>query len=198
MGKRIAVSGGIGAGKSTVIKLIKDEGYSVFSCDEIYKEILLDKEYVKIINETFEGVVKNGEIDKRALANIVFNDGSARETLDALSHPRIMSRLLDKMENCEEDLVFAEVPLLFEGGYENLFDGIIVVIRNQEERIHAVEQRDKTAKADVLARIATQFDYEAKENQNKLNAPNVCIIKNEDTLDNLKSKLLKCLNFFKN
>ena len=131
MGKRIAVSGGIGAGKSTVIKLIKDEGYSVFSCDEIYKEILLDKEYVKIINETFEGVVKNGEIDKRALANIVFNDDFARETLDALSHPRIMSRLLDKMGNCEEDLVFAEVPLLFEGGYENLF----VPCRNQTTTI---------------------------------------------------------------
>ena len=66
--KKIAITGGIGSGKSTVIELIKDQGFPVFSCDEIYKEIIVSKEYIQKIQENFPTAVKNGLIDKQILS----------------------------------------------------------------------------------------------------------------------------------
>ena len=74
MGKKIAVTGGIGSGKSTVLTLLKNLGYPVFSCDEIYREITESQAYVKEIETLFPSCVENGTINRKALAEIVFND----------------------------------------------------------------------------------------------------------------------------
>ena len=74
MKKKIAVTGGIGSGKSTVCKLIENMGYSVFSCDKIYQNIIHSKRYVQEIERVFPSVVKQGEIDKKLLSEIVFSN----------------------------------------------------------------------------------------------------------------------------
>ena len=116
MRKTIAITGGIGSGKSTVAKEISLLGFPVFSCDQIYREIMEDKAYIAQISSVFDGVVVEGKIDKNALSRLIFNDQTARNKLNSIAHPLIMSTLYARMQSCANDFVFAEVPLLFEGG----------------------------------------------------------------------------------
>lgn len=190
--KKIAITGGIGSGKTTVAKEILLLGFPVFSCDAIYKEILQDRAYIAQISKVFNGVVKDGEIDKKALSGLVFSDKSARQKLNEIAHPLIMKQLYAHMQACASDLVFAEVPLLFEGGYEKDFDYIIVVERGLEKRIENVMQRDGVSRLDVLARINAQFDYENIKNSN------VYFLENDGGLDEIKSKIKKLLSKLQN
>jgi dephospho-CoA kinase len=133
--KKIAITGGIGSGKSLVLQCAKELGYPTFSCDEIYKNIMATQEYVEIIRKSFPTCVKNNIINKNLLADIVFNDEKALGKLNSVAHPLIMQTLHEEMEKLKEGIVFAEVPLLFEGNYENDFHETIYVKRNFEDRI---------------------------------------------------------------
>ncbi len=186
MNKKIAITGGIGSGKSTVSQMIRDMGYPVYSCDEIYATLIDDEQYIIKIKNAFPTAVQKDRIDREKLAKIVFNDDSAREKLNKIAHPLIMQSLLQKM-NGEECLVFAEVPLLFEGNFERLFNEIIVVKRNKKERIESVCARDHITKEEVLARMNAQFDYDTE----KINA---IVIENTGDLLALKNSVSSIIN----
>lgn len=188
MVKKIAITGGIGSGKSAVLKILKEEGFPTFSCDEIYKEILFDEEYIRLISLTFPTAVKNGNIDKKVLAEIVFSDKNKREELDSIAHPMIMKKLLEKISQIDNGIVFVEVPLLFECGYTNMFDGVIVVQRSSEERIQSVMKRDGLDEGSVLARMNAQFDYSIfDENYNA--DKNIRILYNDQSIEKLKENI---------
>ena len=87
---KIAITGGIGSWKSTVAKIIKDMGYPVFSCDEIYKNIFESAGFIEQIRKSFPVAIKNEKIDKAELAKVVFSNRGKREQLNRLSHPMIM------------------------------------------------------------------------------------------------------------
>lgn len=186
MKKRIAITGGIGSGKSAVSRIIKDIGYTVFSCDEIYKEIFTQDDYVKSVSLLFDGVVKNGVIDKKALGTLIFADENARKKLNDLSHPKIMSALMESIQEVEANVVFAEVPLLFEGGYEHCFDEIIVVLRDRQARIDSICCRDKIDKDGALLKIQSQFDYDSPKNLPILHKNNIFLIENNSSLNDLR------------
>lgn len=188
MKKRIAITGGIGSGKSTVRNLIKDRGFPAFSCDEIYAELINDRQYIEKITAMFPEVVQNGEIDKKCLSKIVFADATARKRLEDVAHPLIMQKLLHLIDKKTHGLVFAEVPLLFEGGYQNLFDAIIVVVRDKEERIASVQQRDSVSRAEVLSRMNAQVSYDDVVNKIKENIP-VYILENKEGINFLADAL---------
>lgn len=196
MGKKIAVTGGIGSGKSTVLTLLKNLGYPVFSCDEIYREITESQAYVKEIETLFPSCVENGKINRKALAEIVFNDEERRKQLNALAHPLIMKTLIERME-CEPSFSFAEVPLLWEGNYQDLFDYILVVTRKKGARIQAVIQRDGTTVEKVERRIVAQVDYDATDFLKKDNASKIRFIENNSSLQNLEEEIKKAINSIK-
>ncbi len=156
--KKIALTGGIGSGKSVALALLGKWGYPVFSCDEIYAELCGDEEFLRGLSALFPFAVRENALDRAALSAVIFSDGEARKKLDAYTHPRIMRRLLAQME--AYPLSFAEVPLLFEGGYEGLFDGVIVLQRDKAARIAAVMKRSGLSEAETSARIDSQFRYE--------------------------------------
>ena len=79
--KKIAITGGIGSGKSTVARIIKERGFPVFSCDEIYKDVIKSAEYIEKIAQIFPNAVKNNIIDRQTLAKIVFSDSCSGSTL---------------------------------------------------------------------------------------------------------------------
>lgn len=156
---KIAVTGGIGSGKSTVCKIIKDFGYPVISCDEIYKTILEDTKFLQKLAEEFGNeIIKDGKLDKPKLSSIVFSDKDKLKKLNEITHPEIMKELFAQASQFK--LCFCEVPLLFESGYENDFDRVIVVLRNLDERISSVVKRDNLSVEVVKNRIKSQFNYE--------------------------------------
>ena len=187
--KKIAITGGIGSGKSTVLNLIKMQGFPIFSCDEIYKDVVKSIEYIQKIAETFPTVVKDGNIDKQILSSLIFNDASKRELLNQIAHPLIMKKLFDEMDLSNSDFVFAEVPLLFEGDFENLFDAVIVVKRDRKSRVSAVAARDHLAKIDVENRISVQFAYDTPDGMTRIKNCNAYVLENKDSINNLSNKL---------
>ena len=159
MPNKIAVTGGIGSGKSAVCRILKERGYPVFSCDEINRTLLNEKSYLDGLCALFPACVKDGKLNKTALSALVFSDKEALKTLNAYAHPRISERLRRDMEGAEKTC-FAEVPLLFESGMTKQFDGAIVILRNKEERIRAVVARDGLTAEQAEARMKQQFDYD--------------------------------------
>lgn len=193
MGKKIAITGGIGSGKSYVAGYIKNLGYSVFSCDEIYKELCKTSSYVQKIQCIFPEVVINNAIDKKMLAQIVFSNKTQLEKLNRLSHPLIMKKLYQEMDAAHGNLIFAEVPLLFEGGYETSFDETIFVKRNLSSRVQGIVQRDKIRQKEALARIRNQIDFACVETRIQEKKLIVHFINNEGTLDDLEIQIDKII-----
>ena len=130
---KVAVTGGIGAGKSEFMRAVKELGIRTYSADEINAELLRDKRYIEKLSEAFPLAVKDGKVDKSVLREEVFSDEKKRKTLNALAHPEIRR----KIEEITGDAVI-EVPLLFESGMTDLFDRVIVVTAGEDARINRV------------------------------------------------------------
>lgn len=189
MKKNIAITGGIGSGKSMAASLIEKMGYPVFSCDEIYKDVLHSTEYIQKIEEYFPTALSDGQIDRKKLAEIVFCDEEKREKLNRLAHPLVMKRLKMKMATRKERLVFAEVPLLFEGNFECEFDEVLVIKRELAMRIQAVQNRDGLEINAVQSRIQAQFDYQSEEGQARMKKCHAYSIENDGSVEQLSKKI---------
>lgn len=164
--KRFAVTGGIGSGKTTVCRLLAAWGFPVFSCDEISHALWRDEAYLNTLTAAFPDCAVGGKIDKDLLTGRIFSDETARKRLESLSHPRIMQKLMAETEGLP--VSFAEVPLLFEGGYEGLFDGVIVVRRSEEARVASVMARDGATEEEVRRRLLAQLSDREREREGVL------------------------------
>ncbi len=183
---KIAVTGGIGSGKSSVCKIIKESGFPVISCDEVYSELLKSADFLAVLHNEFGNVLKeDGALDRKKLAEIVFNDSTKRERLDKITHPVIMDEVLRRANS--HKLCFCEVPLLFENGFESLFDNVIVVLRPKEERVSAVQKRDGCSSENVDLRIKSQINYE------KFDFAKYYVIRNAGNLTDLREKTAEIL-----
>lgn len=184
---KIAVTGGIGSGKSTVCEFISELDYPVFSCDKIYAELVQDKRFVaKLAEELGEDIVRaDGSLDRGRLSAVVFGDAKKLKILDSITHPAIFKEMFARAEG--KGLCFFEVPLLFEGEYRSLFDGVIVVLRKLESRIADVMRRDGLSKADICRRIDNQFDYD----NGKLDGYYTLI--NDGNIDDLRVEVKKLI-----
>lgn len=184
---KVAITGGIGSGKSAVLQVVKNMGYTALSCDEIYSELLHDKSFISTIEYQFNGVVSlDGNLDRAKLSQIVFNDSNALKKLNTITHSAIMNEVMTKLKYVK--LGFCEVPLLFEGGFENLFDEVIVVLRDESERISAVSNRDKLDNESVKKRISTQINY------HNLDFTKYYVIHNDCILSDLALKTAKTIS----
>ncbi len=185
---KIAITGGIGSGKSTVAEIIAKQGYTVISCDAIYSRLLCDKEFVNVLSAEFGDILtEEGTLDRKRLSTVVFSDKAKLAKLNEITHPAIMERALKEMSG--EGIYFCEVPLFFENNFEKLFDGVIV--RDESIRILAVTERDDKTESEVVSRINNQFDYD----NNKFEE--YYVIHNNRNLKNLQSETLKIIEKIK-
>ncbi|MDO4415493.1 MAG: dephospho-CoA kinase [Erysipelotrichaceae bacterium] len=184
---KIGVAGTIAAGKTSVSILLKRRGFAVFNSDQ-YARMATHKNnpcFAKII-EAFgdELIDKDGDIDRAKLAAIVFHDEEARLKLNSITHPYVKEGLLKFFErNSEQPAVFAEVPLLFEAGWQDLFDHTLVITCKKETAIRRMmEDRDYTEE-EALARYQSQIDPE------KQIALADRVIHNDGTLEDLDHEI---------
>ena len=139
----VAVTGGIGAGKSEALRAFARHGAAVISSDEIVHELLRDDPEVRsaILERLGEGVLgHDGHIDRGKVGRIVFADREALRWLEELLHPRVVARYLRWREELAElpdppAVCATEVPLLYEVGGETSFDKVVVVTASPEVRI---------------------------------------------------------------
>lgn len=186
---KIAVTGGIGSGKSTVCGIIENSGFPVYSCDAIYAELLKGKELPAKIAEVFGSEVlgSDGTLNRRALSEIVFANKEHLKTLDSITHPAIFNEMFKRSEG-SSGIIFFEIPLLFEGGYQDLFDGVIVVLRNRDSRVESVIKRDGLSEFEINNRINKQFNYDFE------NFAQYYVIHNDGNLNDLRDETVKILS----
>ena len=157
--KIVAVTGGIGAGKSTVSKLFAVLGANVISADDISHRIMDkgSKAYDEVV-ECFGNSLldNNGEIDRKALANIVFNEKDKLDRLNSITHKYIYAEIRDEIsENFDVNCV--EIPLLFSADCPLDIDVSIAVIADMDVRIARIINRDRCSAEDAIRRINNQI-----------------------------------------
>lgn len=180
---RIAVIGGIGSGKSEVMKIAKERGFFCLSADEINAELLKTPSYIQKIATLFPSVVSNGVVDKGALAKIVFSDQKERKKLNALAHPEIM-RVISE---CKESPLAVELPLFIEGGDE-AFDEIVYVRAPLFKRIARLKKGRGMSIKQAVSRIRSQVPSAV------LRAKATIIVDNSRSLSALQARANKTFN----
>ena len=188
---KIGLTGGIGSGKSTVLKYFKENGYKVISCDEIVHNNMKKgaEAYLKIVEKFTEDYIKANtnlqgndlsilnndlEIDRKKLGKIIFNNKQLKKELEGITHPLVIEEI--KKIN---EFVIVETPLLYEANLEYLFDKILVVNVSLEKRIERIINRNNITKEEALIRINNQMPLEEKV------AKADYVINNDDTIETL-------------
>lgn len=164
--KKIGLTGSIGAGKSTVARLLREKGIPVLDADAVAREVSSSPVVLKSVQETFgdEYVLEQG-LNRAKLATLVFANPEARAQLNAIIHPRVrseMNRLQHQLEKTGVPAVVQDIPLLFESKLEPLFDAVILVDAPLEIRLQRVLARDGMTKDNFLARDAAQMPASEK------------------------------------
>lgn len=164
---RIALTGGIGSGKSAVARLLADRGAFVIDADAIAREIVEPGEpALEEIRAAFgdEVLLPDGRLDRAALAAVVFDDAAALGRLNAITHPRIAARSADLLAAAPDDAVVVyDMPLLVEQGPEALggWDAIVVVDADDDVRLSRLADRG-LAREDAVRRMAAQATREER------------------------------------
>ena len=163
--KLIAITGGIGSGKSLVLDTFNKLGYPTLSSDKIVKD-LYKKPYVKrLLKEIFPTAVKGEKklrIDYKALSKLAFSNKENNQQLTKAITPLVLDEILRKAERYK-NTTFVEVPLLFECGFEDRFDKTIVVLRDKNKRIESVKTRSNLTEQQVIDRMTFQVDYDKND-----------------------------------
>ncbi|MGH3062236.1 MAG: dephospho-CoA kinase, partial [Gaiellaceae bacterium] len=139
----VAVTGGIGAGKSETLRAFARHGAAVISSDDIVHELLREDPEVReaVVGRLGEGVLgADGQIDRGKVGRLVFSDPEALRWLEGLLHPRVVASYLRWRDELAEQLeppavCVTEVPLLYEVGGESRFDKVVVVTASPQVRI---------------------------------------------------------------
>ncbi len=163
--KKIAITGNIASGKSTVENFIREKGYEIFDADEICHIAMQENtEIIAKIIETYKNVIdKDGNIDRKELGEIVFADNKAKALLENILHPYVKEMLNEFFKrNSDKDFVFASIPLLFEAQMENIFDEIILVCADENIRLQRLMNRNNLTQEHAYARIKAQMPQEEK------------------------------------
>ena len=161
---KIAITGNIGSGKSTITKIIRELGFKVFDSDNEVKKALLKKDLINEINKEFKskisGLIKKNKIDKAKLGEFVFSNPDELKKLEQIVHPKVWENKKKFFEkNCNEPVVFLDIPLLFEKKLQSKFDFIILARVSEEVQKKRVLKRKNMTDAKFNHIRRTQADY---------------------------------------
>lgn len=167
---KIGITGGIGSGKSYVSRLLTEHyGIPVYNTDSEAKRLMLSDEGIRRRLTALLGkeVYKSdGTLNKPLLANYLFADSCHAGQINAIVHPQVKADFLkwaDLQTGCE--IVALESAILFESGFDNIVDKVVMVYAPVELRIRRVMLRDSTTEEKIRQRIVAQMDDKAKQDR---------------------------------
>jgi dephospho-CoA kinase len=161
---RIGLTGGIGSGKTTVAKVFETLGIPVYYADDRAKRLMNTNEELKsaIIKEFGNDAYRKGELDRKFLAGIVFNNKEKLALLNSLTHPVTIKDAEEWMKQQTSAYVIKEAALLFESGAAEKLDYVIGIYAPQHIRVKRVMERDHIPVEEIMKRITRQIDEEMK------------------------------------
>ena len=165
MKRIIGITGGIASGKSNVASVIEKLGYPVIDCDKISFELSKkDGPLYKAILDKFgpDYLLDDGELNRKKLGALIFNNSSAKELINDTTHPIIREHLLEEIKKFSDGLVFIEVPLLYEAKFDKICDKVICVFLKKKAQVERLMAREGIDEDYALAKIHSQMDLYLK------------------------------------
>lgn len=187
----VGLTGGIGSGKSIIAKIFNAFGVKVYNSDSEAKKIVnSDVHTIELIKQRFgEEVYKEGVLDAKKMAQLVFNNKAALEELNAIVHPKVKQHFEHWVQHhSTEKILIKEAAILIESGAYKGLDKIILVTAPEELKIKRVAARDHSNETEIRKKIAAQLndiektkyaDYTIVNNEKDLVMPQVLNIYNE-------------------
>lgn len=195
---RLGITGGIGSGKSFLSKLLIKKGIPVFDSDFEAKRLMLtDDEIIFSLKSLLgEHVYQDGEINKPLLASYIFTSAENASKVNSIVHPYVKNEFLnwaDRYFLLGYNIVAIESAILFEAGFNDIVDKIVMVHAPLEIRVDRVIERDNTNREKVMERIKSQMDDDVKISMSDF------VIENDGRflLDSQVDKLISELQFIK-
>lgn len=160
----VGITGGIGSGKSSVSKYLKELLFPVIDTDIIAREVAENKKFLDAVKVVFgSDYVVDGKLDRKKMGNLIFNDSVANLKLTSMMHPIIKQKVVEEIKKAHSRVVFVDVPLLFESGFDDLCHYIICVYTNKDLNVERLIKRDNLTYDDAILRINSQLDIELKK-----------------------------------
>lgn len=186
----IGLTGGIASGKSTVGKILKDLGAKVIEADEIAREIVKPGKvaWERIVDYFGEDILlSNQELDRKKIGEIIFHDEAAREKLNQITHPLIISEIKARIQQSKEngeEIIVVDIPLLIEIDVMHLFEEVWVIYVTRKTQIKRLIERDQIDRETAIAKIDSQLSLEKKKEYADR------LIINEGSKEELREKVL--------
>ena len=194
---KIGLTGGIASGKTTVCNLFKDLSVEIIDADVISHE--LSKKggaaFEEII-EAFEDEIigDDGELDRKKLRSIVFNDNTKKKMLERIIHPKVLLSINEKIKASQSDYLIISVPLMIETGMNAMMDRVLLIDCNVETQIERLSQRDQSSREEAIKIIESQASIESKR---ELSDDRI-INNNETSIEELTLKVKELDDFYRN
>lgn len=164
---KLGITGGIGSGKSFFSNLLRAKGVPVFDSDSEAKKLMVSDESIIFALKALLGdeVYVDGKINKPMLASYIFSSSDNAEKINSIVHPCVKKVFLAWADECfrsGHSIVAIESAILFESGFNDIVDKVVMVHAPFEVRVSRVMERDNTSKEKVMERIKSQMDDERK------------------------------------
>ena len=192
--KRIALTGGIGAGKSTVVEYLREMGLMAVDADEIYSTLVAPGESLlgNLVDAFGSAILKtDGSLDRGFLASVVFHDATALRRLNAVTHPAVGQKIREYLDEATGSVAFCAIPLLRREHRHDLnLDEVWSVQVEPDTAVQRLVHGRNMSERDARTRIANQVDNAARQSLADV------VITNESDLTSLRRQvddLLKVL-----
>ncbi len=167
--KRIALTGGIGTGKTHVLRMIRRNGIPTLDADQVSRAVVdVGQPAHHTLRQCFgdDYFLPNQQVNRPALAKLVFDNQTARAQLESIVHPVIRCLIDDWFARCADTtsntVAIAEIPLLYETNRAEVFDNVIVVSCAPKVQVARIIKRDKLSAVDAQYRLAAQLPIARK------------------------------------
>lgn len=188
---KVAITGGIGSGKSKVVELLAQRGVAAYDSDSRAKALMASSpELREQIIECFGSEAYDGEeVNRRYLAERVFTDKEALAKLNAIVHPAVMADFERWAEGEEGNYVVMESAILFEAGLEGSFDATVSVMAPEELRLERAMKRDGATEEQIRERMRNQLSDEERCDRSTFAIVNIELDDLEDDVEQLHRRL---------
>lgn len=189
----VGITGGIATGKSAVSKYLINKGYEVIDTDKISRSLTTDNEQIKQqIKKAFgEEYFEQNSLNRKKLGDLIFTNRDANKQLSAILHPVIKEIVVEQIKKSNQDLIFVDVPLLFESGFDELCNKIICVSTTRPIVIKRLMKRDQICEEIALIKINSQMALSLKQEKSNFiidNSNDLCYTYKQ--IDQIVKKLI--------
>ena len=161
----IAITGGIGSGKSYISNILQEYGIPIYNTDDEAKRLMVSDEGIRrdLVALLGEDVYVEGTLNKSLLASYLFADAENAARINGIVHPRVKLDFCRWLEqHTDKEIVGMECAILFEAGFDDAVDSVVMVYAPEDLRVERAMKRDHATEAQIRARIAAQLDDEEK------------------------------------